>query len=88
VHNPAQVGQLIYNYLISSASLFTGRHQSESLDDFTGIRNIALKYQDLTMRELFRKTFRQFLYNLHLFVSRPQNAIKTQGSAEPTVGEA
>jgi hypothetical protein len=40
------------------------------------------------MRELFRKTFRQFLYNLHLFVGRPQNAIKAQGSAEPTVSEA
>ena len=33
---------MIYNYLTSSASLFTGRHQSESVDDFIGIRSYQL----------------------------------------------
>jgi hypothetical protein len=35
---PAHVGNLIYNPHTSSASLLPGRHQSESVADFIGMR--------------------------------------------------
>ncbi|HVN53856.1 MAG TPA: hypothetical protein VMT46_05955, partial [Anaerolineaceae bacterium] len=39
----AHVGHLIYNHHTSPASLQTGRHQSESVADFIGMRIIGNK---------------------------------------------
>jgi hypothetical protein len=38
---PIDIGQLIYNDLTSSASLFTGRHGPESLADLCRIMHLS-----------------------------------------------